>query len=340
MKYPETLTHLPDIPEQVVSASQAYEIAFSLARTGDVLGWRQLIKRIRPNIFKSLVLWRRNELDETEPKSKEQLIQVVDQAVKIISPLMSVALVGVESRTEHFRDQKSLLYDLLSIPEWSSVGRTVWVNIPYALGYVYHSLHGGISLNTNQLSLAISLARIKIPVADGTKSLYLWERSEFRGYSESISGNRGGNCVESWNYLIDAYKRWEWLSLIFGEESEYRTSLAAYYMALNIHELATVIASGKQDNLNTNSNPYFHIPLTFLSESYAISQRAISLLVREPEALMGIWTNLGVTKEQMEYSWGNWIRLSELWLHSVYGSLNPTIYLNHTDIFRNLFQFL
>ena len=135
-------THLTEIPEQLESASEVYKVAAKLARAGDVLGWRQLVKRIRPNVFKSLVEWRQDELDGQEPKSKEQLVQVVDKAVDIISPLMVVALVGVESSREQFRDQKSLLDDLLNIAGWNPAGYTTWVNIPYALGYVYHSLHG------------------------------------------------------------------------------------------------------------------------------------------------------------------------------------------------------
>ena len=91
------------------SASHAYEIAFSLARAGDVLGWRKLVKNIRPNVFKSLVQWRQNELDEQKSESKEQLTQIVDKAVDIISPLMTVALVGVESGREQFRNQNLFL---------------------------------------------------------------------------------------------------------------------------------------------------------------------------------------------------------------------------------------
>lgn len=340
MEYPKTFIQLPDIPEQVESAFHAYEIAFSLARVGDVLGWRKLCKRIKPNIFNSLVQWRQNELDGQQPENKEQLVEVVDKAVEIASPLMSVALIGVESGNEHLRDQKSVLYDLLNIPKWSRAGLTVWANIPYALGYVYHSLHGSLCLGTNQLNLALSLARVKIPAADGTKNLQVWERSELRGYSESISGIRGGDCVESWRYLATACERWKWLLSIFGDRLEYRTSLVAYYMALNVHELASVIASGRQDSLNRNTNPYFHIPLTFLSESYDINQRAISLLIRNQDALTELWACLKVTREKMEYSWENWIRLSELWLHSVYRSVDPNAYINLSDNFRNLFRFL
>ena len=45
---------LPEIPEKFESASHAYSVAFDIARAGDVLGWRQLIKRIKPTYS---ILW-------------------------------------------------------------------------------------------------------------------------------------------------------------------------------------------------------------------------------------------------------------------------------------------
>ena len=313
-------TQLPEIPDQVESASDAYSAAVKLARAGDVLGWRQLVKGIKPNAFRSLVEWRQDELDGQQPESKEQLKQIVDRAVEIISPLISVALVGVESGREQFRDQKSLFDDLLNIVGWNPAGYTTWISIPNALGYVYHSLHGGLSLSTNQIDLALSLARVKLPVAGGTKYLHVWQRGELRGYAESISGTPGGDCLESWNYIATAYEseRWKWLNPIFGDELEYRTSLVAYYMALNIHELADTIASGHQGSLSSDSNPFFGIPLTFVSEGREINQRALSLLLRKPESISMLWGVLDVTREQMEHYWKDWIRLSEIWLSRVY----------------------
>ena len=162
-------TQLPEIPEQVESVSDAYSTAVKLARAGDVLGWRQLVKRIKPSVFQSLVQWRHNELDGQQPKSKKQLTGVVDKAVDIISPLISVALAGVESSREQFRDQKSTLDDLLNIAGWNPAGYTTRINTAHVLGYVYQSLHGSLSLSTNQLDLALSLARVKIPVAGGNR---------------------------------------------------------------------------------------------------------------------------------------------------------------------------
>ena len=325
-------TQLPEIPEQVESASDAYAAAVKLARAGDVLEWRQLVKRIKPSTFRSLVQWRQNELDGQRLERKEQLIWVVDKAVDIISPLISVALVGVESGREQFRDQKSTLDDLLNIAGWNPAGYTPWIDIPRALGHVYHSLHGSLSLSTNQLDLALSLARVKIPVVDGTKYFPVWETGDLVGYSQSI----GGNSSKGWKYLIEAYERkWEWLAPIFGEELEYQTSLVAYYMALNIHELATVIAL--ETSLSPTSSFRFKVPLTFLSAEYDITQRAITLL-RNQEELTKLWTCLNVTREQMEHSWETWIRLAENQLWSM--RVPPIAIHSLSDIYQNFFESL
>lgn len=331
---------LVDIPEYVESASETCKIATKLARAGDVFGWRQLIKQVRPGRFKSLVEWRQNELDRQKPESIEQLVQVVDKAVEIILPLMVVALVGVESGKEEFRDQKSLLNDLLNIAEWNSSGYITWANIPEALGYVYHSLHGGLCLSTNQLNLALNLALVKARNTGYKKgSFHIWRKRNLTGWMDSL----GSSCKEGWNYLTNAYERWEWLSSIFEDKSDYLTSLVAYYMALNIHELASIISSGQQDTLNKSYSlnyPYsFNVPLTFMSVPQGITKRAISLLFRNPEAVKDLWTSLNIKREQMESSWKDWIRLFEFWLGNVYRNTSMwDVYHYNIVHYKNFFQ--
>ena len=307
-----------EIPKQIESVSDAYSAAVEIVRAGNEFGWRQLLKQIKPRVFDALIQWRQNELDG-KPLEGQTQFKTVDTAVEIISPLISVDLVGVESGRGQFRNQKYTFYDLLNLPEWSSDRHTVWANIPSALGYVYHSLHGSLCLNTNQLGLALSFAQVKISFG-GVEHRHVWETREFMGWSRLF----GPNCKEGWKYLSKAYN-WKWLSPIFRSELEYQTSLVAYYMALHIHELATVIASGRQDTLTPSSNPMyafgFKVPLTFLSQSPDINERAVSLLLRNPEALMKLWTSLNVTRGQMEESWESWICLYEDWIWNVYQSL-------------------
>lgn len=334
-------TRLTEIPEEIKSASAAYTTASKLVRAEDVLGWRQLIKQIRPNVFKDLVQWWQDELDGQIPKSKEPF-QVVDKAVEIISPLMGVALAGVESGREEFRNQKSFVDDLQNLARRNFTG--TWVNISRALGYVYHSLHGGISLSTNQLDLAMDLARIKIPDIYTPKHDYIWEMSELMGWSKLF----GPNCVRGWEYLTNkVYERWEWLSPIFGDESEYKASLVAYYMALNIHELAAIIASSQQEKSNTSKNIWFSpapdkVPLLFMSENHDIYQQAISILHRNPDAVTRLWTSLDITQEQMKNSWGSWVHSCDSWLRQVARSSSisrQAFYRNILD-HQNLFEML
>ena len=325
-------TQLPEIPEQVVSASEAYSAAVEITRAEDEIGWRQLVKQIKSSAFNSLAQRRQEGLVGETPTGKEKL-ETVDEGVGIISPVISVALAGVESKKEQFRDQKSTLEDLLNIARSNLTSG--WVNIPRALGYVYHSLHGSLSLSTNQLDLALSLARVKIPDLYTTVHRYVWEERALMGWSELF----GPSCTEAWQYLAKAGDRWEWLAPIFGDELEYRTSLVAYYMALHIHELASIIASGQEDKLNASFNstsPFnFMVPLDFISEGWDINQRAMSLLLRNPEALMELWTSLNVTREQMEYSWENWISLYKDWLFNVYGFSFDTR-VSHQHLFEVL----
>ena len=321
--------NLPEIPEKVESVSDAYKAAFELVRASDTLSWRQLVERIRPDAFRSLVEWRQKELDGQKPGGHEQLVAAVDKAVDIVSPLISVALVGVKSCSEMFNNQKSVLDDLLSVGSrtgWNRSGYREWIeDIPGVLGYVYHSLHGSLSLNTDQLTLSISLARVKIRSIFNSEFIAsVWKHSELVGWSESF----GGKCTDNWKYLATAYERWKWLAFIFEDEVTYRTSLVAYYMALHIHELAVEINSGREVS---STGHYFGVPIDFLTEENEIKQRAISLLLRN-SVLPELWTCLNVTQEQMENSWGNWIHCCRVWLRQVYGiALNQMPHQNFFD---------
>ncbi len=294
-----------EIPDKIESVADAYESAFKHARADDILGWSRLIGRIRSNAFKSLVKWRQDELDKQQPETIEQLHKALDKAINFVAPLISVALVGVYSRNDKFNDQKSLLVDLLNIQsmeEWNGAGYGPWIDIPYALGYVYHNLHGSLSVHTKQLNLAFDLAKAKFPLAMNASYIRsLWKNKQLMGRCASLGYQR----IERWKYLVNAYERWEWLSLIFADDTEYRTSLVAYYMALSMHELAAELAAGREIMSNPSNMLHVHVPFDFLTEKYEIKQRATSLLLHDL-ALPEIWTSLGVTKDQMRNSWEAW----------------------------------
>ena len=311
-------SQLPEIPEKVESAFETYEIAGAIIEANNSFRWRQLVKRLRPHAFQSLVQWRQQELDLQPPGSIADRFQDLNKAVDIVAPLISVSLAGVESGNAQFNDQKSLLNALLKIPGWKRDDNRnwsqTWEQIPYALGYVYHSLHGGLCLNTKQLPLALGLAREKVPVAiESDSSETVWENPHLMGYCKLLLDRK-----KCWKDLANAYpatrgncqsnNQWEWLRLIFEDDFTYRASLVAYYMALSIHELAAEIAQPK-----SHSDIVPSVPWDFLSEEYEIKKHAVDLLHDNP-ALPELWECVEVTPEQMRAAWESWRSRREVWL--------------------------
>ena len=201
------LTQPISIPEKPSSASDHYRIASDLVRASDLLGWRQLTKRLPSSVVSGLLQLRKDRIGDRPPRGHDDLFEVVDEAVSIASPLICIALAGVESAREQFREQKALLSELLYMPDWERSGYSAWIDIPYA-----------ISLSTNQMESAISLAKYKVPIRHSGSYTELWRESNLMGWSESF----GGNCTSGWDYLASACSRLDWVGEIFGDELEYR----------------------------------------------------------------------------------------------------------------------
>lgn len=321
-----------NVPAQVECTNQVYSKAIDLVSANSFLGWRQLSKQVWSNARESLVQLGQNEL-LSEPRL-EHTEDFVDKAVESISPLISLALAGVESGTEQLKDQKTVFLDLLSVSDSDLSPFLTWEQLRHTLGYGYHSLHGALCLDMGQIDLALDLARVKVDLYRAGDFREVWEESALVGWSQLLGKN---HCTKGWQYIASAYERWKWLSPIFADDLKYRTSLVAYYLALHIHELASVIASGRQEILRKDPGSWnwpweFRIPLSFLSEDRDVNERAISRLRHSP-GVTELWTSLDVTRAKMEDSWDNWLRACKVWLSKVYESSLPEVH--HKHFFEN-----
>ena len=316
-----------NVPAQAECTNRVYSEAIGLVSTNNFLGWRQLSKQVWLNARESLVQLGQNTL-LPEPRL-ENTEDFVDKAVESISPLMSLALAGVESRSELFKDQKSVFDELLSVSDPDLSPFLTWERLRHTLGYVDHSLHGALCLDTGQIDLALDLARVKVDLYRARDFREVWEEIPLVGWSPLIGEN---DCTEGWKYIASAYERWAWLSPVFADDLKYRTSLVAYYLSLHIHELAKAIVLRRRGESRTNFAGNLFVPPTFLSEGREINERAISLLSRCP-AVTELWSSLDVTRAEMEDSWDNWLRECEKWLRGVYKWDPPEVH--HKHFFEN-----
>jgi hypothetical protein len=296
-----------EIGDQLEDPVAVYDLAVSLARNNDLSGWRQLIKRIRRPVSSNLFEWRRR-YESDSLRSVEDLQAAADVAVRMIAPLLVVALAGVESGRAEFADQRALLDEVYEIDGWNLGGLTMLVDLPYFLAYVYQALHGSICLYTGQVELALDFADMQIREKYDGEHQSIWRTMKIIGWPETLSGN----CVTSWEFLTTAPNRWPWLIEIFGSERDFRISLSAYYMALNVYELSTdVAANGAKafENGPVSSEQIFlYVPVNYLNETSEIQRRAVTLLIGNRRAVNMLWERNGVSRLDLERIWTNWMQ--------------------------------
>jgi hypothetical protein len=307
---------------------ELYTTAVQIARSTDVLGWRQLVKQTRKDFHPRLNTWRR-EREVNPPNTQEEPTAAFDAAVSIVAPMIVVALAGVESGKEQFRDQRALFDDLIHVDDWNHSGRTVLVELPFALGYLYQAFHGAICLTTGQLKLALNLAEMKVNDRYSNEHTSLWRIRRVIGWPTTL-----GSCSDAWKYLAGVAKRWQWVTHIFGNDQDFRAGLTAYYIALNIVELSTRLAEGKT---LSGHNIGLSVPIDFATEGEATIRRAMRLLAHDPATLAQIWNSRGLARKDIELAWPGWISICHSWLANVY----PYGFIGYGDrIHSQLFSLL
>lgn len=309
---------------------KVYETAVELTRQSDFIGWRKLIKTIKPQAFDLISSWRTKYETEPPTEKRDTITKAVDEAVEIAAALFVISLAGVESRNKSFRDQKSLLLDFLHLEDWSPSGLEVLVQLPETLGFIYQSLHGAVCIATDQLGLAIELARMKVPSYGGGHDLIeVWQHYRLMGFVSTL----GRDIVQSWDFLTGMYQRFEWAKSIFESEKEFRAALSAYYMALNLLELAIYLSQGGRVDPRGME---LDVPACFAVDNHDISARAFNLLIRDKGTLESVWQQVSIDRTQMEKAWPDWITACQQWASALHK--NPFLRAQHPFPTANLFQ--
>ena len=305
-----TFTPLSTVNAKGKSAEEVYASALEIARQGDLVGWRRLVKDIRSTLPSKLQDWR-TERTLDEIREKKDLAPMMDEAIGLYAPLFGVALAGIQSGRDKFRDQRAVIDELTSPTGWVRNGNTAIVDIPYGMIFVFQALCGATFLDTDQLDLAVQLAQTRIPNWYESNPAALIDSPHLLGWPESL----GGTCTVAWEFLFTAAQRWPWLATAFGVEADYRVALSAYYMALHIIELAATIKAGKPEELLSKDVRLF-VPLSFLHNNDGIPQKAYRLLLRNNANLL--WESAGVSLDDMKKYWPAWMKHSGAWLSNAY----------------------
>lgn len=314
----------PSLPD----VKAIYESALEYAQRGDILAWRKLFAMSKQERLGLLTQWR-IKYEKNPPREDKDLPRMALEGIDVYSQLFCVAFAGVVSGKAKFIDQASALDEVLHPKGWNRSGLSVIVELPETAAFVFQALHGATCLQTDQLSLALNLARMRVDL-DG-RGHPLHKISRIIGYPPSL----GRNYKTGWEFLANLTGQWPWLNEIFGDSDEYLSALCAYYMALNILELAHDIAEGKKDGIADKSGTtYLEIPVIFPFAGPEINRKAYRLLLQDKEQVRNIWKSINVTDAAMKELWPTWMKHSINSLGSRYFSTDN--YLVHARLFEDL----
>jgi hypothetical protein len=307
--------------------SAVYETALNIARQGDLVAWRRIVRRATSPISELLRNWRVN-YERKMPSSIEGLHEMALDGADIYSNIFSIALAGVESGRDRFVNQTALIDEILNPKDWNYSGYTVLVHFPDAIACIYQALLGSMSLLTCQVTLSSKLARKKI--LSNEKAMPLYQRHEIVGWPESL----GRKSTDVWKFLVELANKWEWLRKPYGSADEFRESLCAYYIVLNIIEFVDALAEGKDQMLISKEREIaLDIPLCFLFESDAVLRRAYALVINDPSQIKYIWQSRDVPETKAKELWPSWAYHVKHWL-----SKSSNFFYRSTLIHQNLFD--
>ena len=106
-------SNLTDIAGEMQDIPSTYHTALDVARKGDLVIWRKIVRNAVTPISEKLNEWRKKH-ERNFPRNIESLHEIALEGADIYSMIFSIALAGVESGREKFINQVGLLNEILN----------------------------------------------------------------------------------------------------------------------------------------------------------------------------------------------------------------------------------
>lgn len=297
------------VPED---AREAYFVALELARNNDRVAWRKFLQKATSTYPKKLLGWRKAEGNALPTEAKD-LPQWALPGVTSISPLLAIALAGVESQSEYFSNQVGLIDELIRPDGWENSGNTIVTRFPELIVFVYQALLGSVAMQSQQAEIAQRLAWVDIPdYSFGEAPNPLFRYTKVTGWPESLNHT----CTIAWAFLTQLTEQWSWLSEIFVDSEHYKAAIAAYYAVLNTIEFLDALE--QQIDLSGKQRVILTVPASFAVMGETVSRRALRLLNDNRSAIAKIWNTAQVNGDTKLAKWKDWERAMGEWVSEVY----------------------
>lgn len=307
---PAPVAAVPTAEElKVLSPDDAYHLAESALHQPNLISWKRLLRALRSQIGPRLGSWRQN-VESIATDDFDKWLETLGGAIDAVAPLFVCALVAIESNQPQVSNQISFIDDLMSVPAWNGSGRTVVVETPSALAFVYHFAIGAYLMSENRLQEAIALLRTTIVDRFDRDSSPLYRSHAIMGWPKSL----GGDSNTAWDYLISLFGRQTWLNRFFGSERDFQLSLRAYALIASMLEFTDEIKAKALES-NIESARRLHVPPMFLLtvNSELSFTQVLRKALPSSESVAHLAELTGVSADDLRSRWSKWVQLWTAW---------------------------
>jgi len=309
---------------EVVAApdpEKAFAHSVHLLRQRDAIGWKALFRNTAKACTRSLLSWR--ALAEKDPDPYRNMARHIMDAVSSVAPIFVIALTATESGESGVNVQRSLLDDLIRPPSWNLAGYDWIVEMPRALGFIYHHLLGAHLIQESQQLDALRLLTMDVTDSDSAGTSPLWCSAELMGWCRPFEGN----CEVSWDFVVGLYKRLRWLAHFFPYERDYLEAIGAYRVLASLVDFAMAVKASPSDE-KTTFKPHLQVHPGFLNTREIVENLRTSIRKAVPDKLSisRLADLVGVHEEKLRTFWPLWFRAWFGWNNSVRGERTYAIH--------------
>jgi hypothetical protein len=280
-------------------ASTIMRAALDLARRNDRIGWRELGNRVRRQYPLELRAWR-------EVYEKPAAIPDVNALVAAVSDLtgrtlgrLVFSLAGVMSEQDGLNDQRRVVSDLLSVDDWNRAGRTVLVEAPRGMVYLFQYLHGALCCELGHFDWAVRLAQTTVPRSSG-KVEPLWRQSDLTTWPDFLNHD----ATVGWRLLRSLPAKFDVLSQFFALKADFEVALASYSMLLSLLDLA--VTSTKVPKVPAPDNVDMEVLPMFALMPFEVIQTSAGRVFGSRAVVEHVATVSNAKAAEMRVVWPAW----------------------------------
>jgi serine/threonine protein kinase len=285
---------------QFSDGGDAYARGKLILAARDLPAWREVEKRQRMDVQRTMMEWRSRHDEHNVPRDRESMAMATDDMLQSLAIFIAPAIASIELGQKDMLNPLQILRDVTDIAGWNNGGTTLLAEAPRSAAFLVHHLLGAMAVMVDDIDLVATLASVSLTNPTGGEETLLRSHDLV-----AWPGLLGGDARVAWDYLKSLPARAAWLDEVFASSFDYVVSLTAYRWQLSFIEYAaTPLAAGEKED---TEYAHFDVPPVMLNEGMESVRRGFRRAFRDREHVDRMCRQTRIAASSARNGWDAWL---------------------------------